>query len=367
MTQALSRLADVSSIGMMAREVYGKLEPRDDSIGIEHELLLWDRRPEIWHRWRSWRQLRNFYIERTKRQGPPDVILMKNLGPAYNRFVLWLRRQNPRPLIVWVLADSGWLGKKIPFSKRFRSMFKPMVTVDENQAVPWFDACISFSLGTQKHFEPRGVPWLWMPSASNFHYEPTPADAGRAGPVSFGYFGTLSGHSHVLEMVQAFLGAGVPGPLRVCGYGNLAEKLKQLAARHRSFQFDGLLPKQSDCLPWAQQVDVLINPRPPAMGLENSFPSKIFEYAMAGRAILSSRTGGVDEVVGSEGFYIENDDFEGSLLQKLREIAGISRVELQRRGAAIRNRILAEYNWDAQARRMIDFLTEIIAARRGRD
>ncbi len=364
MAQALEPLADIFSVGMMAREVYGKLEPRDDSIGIEHELLLWDRRPEIWHRWHSWRQLRRFYIERASRHGVPDVVLVKNLGPSYNSFVRWLRKQNPRPLIVWLLADSSTLGKTIPFAKQLRYAFKPMVTVDENKAISWFDACISFSQDTRVHFESRGMPWFWMPPAPNFHYEPPATTPGLTGPIRFGYFGTLSGHSHVLEMAQAFLRADIQGTLRVCGYGGLAETLKQLAAKNASFQFDGLLPKQSDCLPWAQQVDVLVNPRPPAMGLENSFPSKIFEYAMAGRAILSTRTGGVDQVVGPEGFYIENDNFEGSLLQQLREIAGISRSELQRRGTAIRKRILTDFNWEVQARRVIEFLTEIVAARR---
>ena len=148
--------------------------------------------------------------------------------------------------------------------------------------------------------------------------------------------------------------------------GGLSGALKQIAAQHPNFNFDGLLPKQSDCLPWAQKVDVLINLRPRAMGLENTFPSKVFEYAMAGKAIVSSRTGGADEVIGPEGFYIENENFEESLRQKLQEIAGMDRTELQRRGTAIRNRIHTEYNWDAQARRMIDFLQATVASSRKR-
>ena len=144
MAQALSRQAEVSTVGMLAREIFGKLEPRDDSIGLEHELLLWDRRPELWHRWHSWRQLRRFYLEKTARQGAPDVVLVENPGPAYNRFVRWLRRQHPRPLIVLILADAGTLGQKIPFTKRLRYAFKPMVTLDEAKVILWFDACISF-------------------------------------------------------------------------------------------------------------------------------------------------------------------------------------------------------------------------------
>lgn len=112
MAQSLSQLAEVSTVGMLAREIFGRLEPRDDSIGLEHELLLWDRRPELWHRWSSWCRLRRFYLEKTARHGMPDVVLVKNPGPAYGCFVRWLRWQHPRPLIVLLLADAGTLDKK---------------------------------------------------------------------------------------------------------------------------------------------------------------------------------------------------------------------------------------------------------------
>jgi glycosyltransferase involved in cell wall biosynthesis len=363
MAQALSRLAEVSTVGMLAREIFGKLEPRDDSIGLEHELLLWDRRPELWHRWHSWRQLRRFYLEKTARHGMPDALLVENPGPAYNCFVRWLRRQYPRPLIVLILADAGTLGQKIPLAKRLRYAFKPMVTLDEGKVILWYDACISFSFGTRRYFEPRGVPWMWMPSAFNFRYDPPPASLTQTGPIRFGYFGQLAERTSVLPMVQGFLDANVPGTLHVCGHGKLSNVLKELAGRHSNFHFDGLMPKQSDCPPWAQKVDVLINPRLLIQGLENSFPSKIFEFGMTGKAILSTRTGGVDKVLGEEGIYLETEDFHNSLRKKLCEVAAMDRAELQRRGKAIRDRILREFNWDAQARRMIEFLTGILKTR----
>jgi glycosyltransferase involved in cell wall biosynthesis len=360
LAQALSRLADVSTVGMLAREVFGKLEPRDDSIGLEHDLLLWDRRPELWHRWHSWRQLRRFYLEKTARQGMPDVLLVKNLGPVYNCFVRWLRRRHLRPLIVLILADAGTLGQKIPFAKRLRYAFKPMVTLDEGKSMLWFDACISYGLGTRRYFEPRGVPWMWMPSAFNFRYDPPPASLAQTGPIRFGYFGQLDERTTVLPMVQGFLDAHVPGTLHVCGYGKLSNVLKDLAGRHSSLHFDGLLAKQSDCLAWAQKVDVLINPRLPIQGLENTFPSKIFEFGMTGKAILSTCTCGVDKVLGHEGIYLETNDFPNSLRKKLCEVAAMDRAELQRRGTAIRNRILRDFTWDEQARRIIDFLEGIV-------
>lgn len=365
MAEALAKLTTLSTVGLLPGDVFGRLEPRDDSLGREHDLILWERRPELWHWWRAWRALRRFYAAAVARDGVPQVLLVRNLTPVFNRFVRWLRDQAPRPVIVLVLADSGTLGRPIRWSRRLRYALKPMQTFDA-QALPWYDACIAFGLATRQYFEPRGIPWLWMPSASNFFYEPPPPLAGLTGPIRFGYFGALAEHAAVLPMARTFLEARLEGcTLRVCGFGKLSAALADLAARDPRLQFDGLLRRQADCLAWAQQVDVLINPRLPQRGLENSFPSKIFEFGMTGKAILSTRTGGVDEVLGAAGIYVDTDDFAAALSQRLREVAAMDRAELQRRGHAIRQRLLTEFNWDRQAQRMVEFLTGLVGASSG--
>ena len=362
--QALSKFAEVSTVGLMPEEMWRRLEPRDDSLGLEHELLLWNRKPELWYRWRAWRQMRRYYLQKVARNSMPDALLVWNITPVFNHFARWLRRQLRRPMIVLVLADSG-LGERVHPLRRLRYWFKPMQML-ENQAVRLYDACISFSAETRYHFEPRGAPWMWMPSAFNFVYDPPPINPHQDGPIRFGYFGGLSEQAAVLPLVRAFLEANVPGTLSMCGHGELATALKELAGQHPNFRFDGLLPKQSDCLAWAQKVDVLINPRLPFWGQVNSFPSKIFEFGMTGKAILSTRTGGVDQVLLDEGIYLETENFEDSLRRKIREVAAIDRAELQRRGMAIRNRILKDFNWDTQARRMIEFLTRLVPAAKSR-
>ena len=363
MAQALSRLAEVSTVGLLPGEVYGQLEPKDESIGLEHNLLLWDRKPALWHWWLAWRKLRRFYVTQTVRSGVPDILLVRNLSPVFHRFVRWLRIRNPRPRIVLILADSGTLGQRVKFSRRLRYALKPMQTLDD-QAVQRYDACISFGNGTRRYFEPRGVPWMWMPSASNFRYDPPPAARSQPGPIRFGYFGALAEHASVLPMAKVFLDAQVPGTLHVCGFGKLSDALRKLAGQHPNIHFDGLLQSQAECLAWAQQVDVLINPRLPVWGLENSFPSKIFEFAMTGKAILTTRTGGVDEVLGQDAFYLETENFEVSLRENLRLLSATDRGELQRRGTLIRERVLRDFNWDEQARRMVEFLAKLPPQRR---
>jgi glycosyltransferase involved in cell wall biosynthesis len=356
----LARLTDISSVGLLPGWVWKRTrEPRDNSPGLEHELVLWDRNPALWHRWISWRKLRRYYLDKVRRDEMPDIVLVRNLQLVFNYFVKWLRRQPRRPIIVLLLGDSGGLGEKVPPLRRFRYKFKPMHMLEE-EGVLLYDACLVSGLKAKRFFEPRGVPWTWIPSGFHFHYDPPPPDLNQRGPIRFGYFGTLTERSGIRTLVKAFLDANLPGTLHVCGHGELSEALKELARGHPNFQFEGFLPKQSDCLPWAQKVDVLVNLRLPFWGQENSAPSKIFEYGMAGKAILSTRTAGMDEVLGEEGTYIETENFEVSLRQKLQEISLMSRTELQRRATIIRDRIIHNYSWAEQSRRIVDFLTKLV-------
>lgn len=360
--QALSRIAQIRTVGHLPAEVRNQLEPRDDSFGVEHEYILWEGRTRVWHDWLAWRELRDYYTSGAFAAEPPDVVLVRNLTPVFNRFVRWLRRQTPRPAIVLVLADSSTLGLRVPIGRRLRYKFKPMQTMDD-VAIRWYDACIGFGVQTRRYFEPRGIPWMWMPSAPNFNYTPPEVQPERTGPIRFGYFGSLAEHAAVLPTAQTFLKAGVEGPLHMCGFGRLSEVLRELAAEHPNFHFDGLLQRQSDCLDWAQKVDVLINPRLTIWGLHNSFPSKIFEYGMTGRAILTTRTGGVDRILAEHGLYLETDGFEESLRQKLVEIGRMKREDLDRRGAAIRERLMHHFNWDIQAARMVRFFEALVEKR----
>ena len=118
MIHAFARLTKISSVGWLPRQLWGQLEPRDNSAGVEHELLLWDLKPEMWHRWRSWHRLRQFYLETVENSGMPEVLLVSNILPVFNYFVRWLRRQPKRPLIVLFLNDCGGLGQSNSFLRR---------------------------------------------------------------------------------------------------------------------------------------------------------------------------------------------------------------------------------------------------------
>jgi glycosyltransferase involved in cell wall biosynthesis len=362
--QKLSELADVSTVSLLHRTLWERrAEAKDETPGLDHELVIWDRNPALWHRWISWRQLKAYYLQKVAQGQMPDAIVVCNLQHVFNHFVKWLRRQPKRPLIILQICDSGGLGEKIPLSRRLRYLVKPMQMLEAQAVNMYEDGCILSSVNSKKYFEPRGVPWTWHPANFKFEYQPPAPPSNQTGPINFGYFGALSPVYAITSVARAFLKAKVPGPLYMVGRGEEDKELAELSRLNPNFRFEGYLPKEADCLDWAQKVDVLINSRFTIRGQDNSFPSKVLEYGVAGKAILTTRIGGVDAALGDEGIYFETDNFEESLGKKIQEVSAMDRAELQRRGRAIREKVVREFSAEEQARRIFEFVKGLVQSR----
>ncbi|GDY23319.1 hypothetical protein LBMAG56_46660 [Verrucomicrobiota bacterium] len=358
---ALGRHFEIQSVGLLPTAEADLPPTRDHSPGLPHQLLLVDQAPELFHRWRSARRLRRWYQELVRACWQPDAILVYNLPPVFNDFIRWLHRQPARPATVLLLADSSTLGRRLSFTKRLRYQCKPMIWPDEVM-LPFFDACVGLGRDTERFFAPRKTPWLWLPGACDPADAPPWQPPSHVGPIRFGYFGALAGHSGVMELARTFLAANLPATLHVCGYGKLAADLRALAASDPRLKFDGLLPRPTDCLTWAQNLDVLVNPRPAGCGNENNFPSKLFSYALTGRAILTSRLSGTDEVLGEAADYFDPQDFSRALARQLRALAAQPRPGLAERGRALRERIMANYTWSHASVRLAGFIAQTLAA-----
>ena len=105
---------------------------------------------------------------------------------------------------------------------------------------------------------------------------------------------------------------------------------------------------------------MLVKPRPSVPGNDNNFSSKVFEYALSGRAILTSRLSGVDAVLGNEAFYFDEHDFDRGLRAALKQVAATPRAELRRRGAAIQERLLTQFTWAQQGQKLAGFLCDVL-------
>jgi glycosyltransferase involved in cell wall biosynthesis len=366
LVRELRKHVDLRTVGLLPIRVPPLDAAADAASGIAHELTLEVRRPELLHQFRSlWKLLTQY--RRWRGDGwHPDIVLSYNLSPVYNAFVRKLRHQTERPKAVLLLLDSSQLGRSLPSSKRIRYCFKPLVVPDVAM-VEKFDACIGLSQTVSKYFQPRNVPFLWMPGACtpsrySDQVNATERSERTASPTRFGYFGALAAHAGIGEFTKTFLSMSLPATFHVCGYGKLSAELAQLAAKDDRLEFLGLLPRAEDCLRFGASCDVLVNPRPSTHGNENNFASKVFEYALCGRAVLTSRLSGVEQVLGNAAYYFDPNDFENNLRAVLSEVVKEDRSDLRQRGRQIRDRVCTQYNWPTQARRVADFLANLDSA-----
>jgi hypothetical protein len=240
-----------------------------------------------------------------------------------------------------------------------RRHFKPM-HIPDAAMLQTFDACIGLSHNVEKYFRSIQVPFLWMPGGcSPARALPAADDQRRANaPIRFGYFGALGAHSGVKQLVEILLASDVSASLEICGYGKWDAHLRTLAAQQPRLRYHGLI-SPAECLRFGCSCDVLVNPRPSSHGNENNFASKLFEYALTGRAILTSKLSGVENVFGPEAYYFDAHNFGFSLRTRLSTLAITPRTELDRRGAAIQQRILTDFSWEKQGARMARFLDRI--------
>lgn len=364
MVRELRAHFDLRSAGILPFKP-ARHEAADPNSGLAHELLLVEKAPELFHRYRSLFRLKAQYLRWRAQGWEPDALMVYNLSPIYNQFLLWLRRQAHCPKLVLLLLDSSSLGQPVAPGKRFRHRLKPMHVVDADM-LDCFDACIGLSRSVEKYFVPRGIPFLWMPGGCTpgrallAEGYPDPIDDGA--PIRFAYFGALGPHSGVKALAEIVAAAPLSATLDICGYGKQASELAVLVQRSPRLRFRGLL-SPAECLRFGRLSDVLVNPRPATHGNENNFPSKLFEYALCGRAILTANLSGVSTVLGPKAAYFDPYEFASSLKAKLCELAALPSAELNRRGMAIQRRVLTEFTWAKQAERMTLFLERVCSGR----
>ena len=366
MVNALRQHFAVRSAGILPLLPPPITGPVDPASGVPHEAILLEKKPELLHRYRSLAQLKAHYSRWVAEGWMPDVVFTYCFSPIYNYFIRWLSRQNPRPRLVLFLGDGPHLGEKMSAWRRFRYRFKPLTILDEDM-LRHYDACVGASPLVAKYFVPRKVPFFLMPGAVSPHRARRDLGLPEAtGPIRFGYFGSLAPYTGVVEMLQKFLALPLPNPIHVCGHGKLTETIAELARANPRLHFHGLLPTPEDCLDWAvANCDVMINPRPPSHGNENTFPSKLFEYGLTGRAILASRLSGVESVLGPEAFYYDPADAAGDFAAQVRQVSALPRVELRRRGGEIQAGLLARYDWASQAAALAGFMKGLLTGGAG--
>jgi len=143
------------------------------------------------------------------------------------------------------------------------------------------------------------------------------------------------------------------GPLR----GDLQKEIERNGFQE-SVTFTGYV-KHNDIPTYLAAMDIVLAPYP-SLPFFYFSPLKLFEYMAAGKAVLASRIGQIDEIVkdGVNGMLFEPGNLE-EFMSKCRRLIGD--IELRNRiGLQARATVCQKYSWKQSAEKVIEIMSEIV-------
>lgn len=244
--------------------------------------------------------------------------------------------------------------KKLLKGLDWRSIRKHMSCVDD------------FILYSEPMAEYLGIPagkWMVMEGSINVREIGgcTPiVDEQASGKTVVMYSGNVNAQYGVMNLVRAFEHLDDSYELWITGGGSAAEQVKACAAEDARIRYYGFLPTREELLALQKKASVFINMRDPQeRASAYCFPSKLFEYMMSGKPVLSCRLEGIPEEYFR--YLIEMKSFEpAGIAEAIRKVGSMSpqeRMELGQRQFAF---VAENKNNVAQAKRMVEFIMRIL-------
>jgi glycosyltransferase involved in cell wall biosynthesis len=170
-----------------------------------------------------------------------------------------------------------------------------------------------------------------------------------------GLFYPWHGVRYLAEAFATFHDRCPDARLLLVGDGEEAPVARSVLARHGALDathFAGLVPR-ADAPRYMAAADVLVSPHADVHNFIGS-PIKLFEYMAAGKAIVATRVGQIQEVLcdGETGLLVEpeNADAMARAFGRLREDAGLR----TRLGLAAQREAFGKHSWEARLAAVLD-------------
>ena len=181
---------------------------------------------------------------------------------------------------------------------------------------------------------------------------------GWNGKKNIVYSGALVEYSGILNLVNAMKYVKNDKiHLHIYGNGSLKKEIQDLCERCENVKYCGTLVN-TEMLKVQQQAWLLANPRP----VENdtakvTFPSKIFEYMMSGRPVISTKLNGFSKDYDKLLFWM--DDSVQGIACKINELDGMIDEVLNETARNARNFMLKNKSWEQNSMNVYRYLEQI--------
>ena len=170
------------------------------------------------------------------------------------------------------------------------------------------------------------------------------------------YTGALVDYSGIMNLIAAMaLLKDNSIVLDIYGDGALRPEIEAIAAHNPKIRYHGRVSNQ-EAMAAQQSAWLLANPRPTQSHIAQvTFPSKIFEYLMSGRPVMTTRLNGFSADYDQLLFWVEGNTPE-SLAEQINAINCMEDSALTQRAKDARTYLLNNKTWEQNARKVHTFL-----------
>ncbi len=293
--------------------------------------------------------------KRLVKQTDTDTLLCFNLFPQIGIPMRWLKRKFPQLDTVCLLADLPLDDdpNRKGFSKWLRSLFDRSTWKSLQQC----DRYIALNENAMKTFLPE-KPYIIVDGGINPD-EFTETPIGWNGNTrNIVYTGALVDYSGIMNLITAMdLLEDDNIVLDIYGDGILRAEVERIAKQNPRIRYHGCVSNQ-EAIQAQQATWLLANPRPVASDIAKvTFPSKIFEYLMSGRPVMTTRLNGFSKDYDDILFWVDGDSPE-LLAERINAIRRTEDTTLTQRAERARTYMLEHKTWQQNAHRMFAFIAD---------
>lgn len=172
------------------------------------------------------------------------------------------------------------------------------------------------------------------------------------------YTGALTEYSGICELLAAMKDINPQIVLDIYGDGPLRGHIQEWEKQYKRIRYRGKVP--NDQMKKIQrEAWLLVNPRPVGDRIARvTFPSKIFEYMISGRPVLSTKQVGFTEEY-LEHMFIVEDNEPKTMAKKINQILLLEDKKLDEMGKKAQKFIICTKTWKQQVKRIYEFMKQI--------
>lgn len=241
-----------------------------------------------------------------------------------------------------------------------KKILKKLDWINIKSKLPYVDDYILYSEYMAQFLKVKNNNWLLMEGSINVNdmsLESINTENDNDKFVVM-YSGTIDKNYGVLALIDAFELLNNDYELWITGGGKDAEEVKKLANKYKNVKFFGFLLDRKDLLHLQQKATVFINIRNPNIAASNyCFPSKLFEYMLTGKPVITCKLGGIPQEYYK--YLIKFDTLESErIAEVIKKVATLSKNERDTIGQKGKFFIIENKNNYVQAKRIINFIKD---------